>query len=115
MTIFSPLIWKTHKKRAYGNICPHCGASIKWIYDGTQYYPCDEKPVLFTMHPEGRQVLIYRRSELDHCVLYDPKNPKCSGTPYRAYIQHFYTCPVLKQHREEYVNNLWRNNYGNKS
>lgn len=106
MTTFSPLIWKTHKKRLDGNVCPHCGQTIKWVYDGLQYYPCDEQPVLFCMHPEGKQTLIYRRHELDHCILYDAHNPKCSGVPCKAYIQHYYTCSVLREHRREYINNL---------
>lgn len=108
MTIFSPLIWKSHKRRLESNVCPHCGRTIKWIYDGVQYFPCDEQPVLFTMHPDGKQTLIYKKRELDHCVIYNKNDPKCSGVPFKAHIQHYYTCPVLCEQRRRYIEDIKR-------
>lgn len=103
MTSFSPSIWKSHRKRLYIDACPHCGKPIIWIHNGIDWYPCDKEPVLFTMHPQGKDIVIYKSEELNHCVIYDPKNSKCTGTPFKGHIQHFYTCPVLIKNRTEWA------------
>ncbi len=100
--IFTPLIWKKHKRRDNENICPHCSAPIKWIYDGFDWYPCDKEPVLFSMHPEGNLTIIYKCQELNKCLLYVKGDPRTVGTPLWGYQQHYYTCPVLKKHRASY-------------
>lgn len=106
MTEFLPAIWKKHKTRLYVDVCPHCGKEIVWIYDGIEYYPCDREPVLFCMHPNGKQTLIYKRRELPNCILYDPKDPRCrNSAQFKAHIQHWYTCPVLKENRRAWVKN----------
>lgn len=103
---FSPAIWKSHKRRLWIDRCPHCGAEIVWIYSSSEWYPCDKEPVLFTMHPDGRQTLIYKKRELASCILYDPKDPRCRGLTFKAHIQHWYTCPELRKARREWAERM---------
>ena len=100
---FTPLIWKKHKRRDNENNCPHCQAPIKWIYDGFDWFPCDKEPVLFAMHPTGRLTLIHERKELSNCLLYVKGDPRTVAPPLWGYQQHYYTCPILRKHRAEYI------------
>lgn len=102
MTISGPLIWKEHRYKDGYKECPHCGAPLRWVYGDGKWYPCDKEPVLFTMHPEGRQTIIYGGEELRKCVLYYPGDPRSVGKPLWGYQQHYYTCTYLKQRRAEY-------------
>lgn len=105
---FSPSIWKRHKRRDDFNECPHCGAPLRWIYDGIDWLPCDTEPVLFRMHPEGKSTVVYRRAELANCILYSAKDRKGTGEPLWGHVQHYYTCSVLKARRREYIKNQRR-------
>lgn len=107
MIISSPLIWKKHKHRDEFKNCPHCGAPLKWIYDGFDWIPCDKEPVLFTMHPEGRLTIIYNKQEISNCLLYVRGDPRTVGVPSWGHQQHYYTCPWLKKRRADYrrINN----------
>ncbi|MBR2343006.1 MAG: hypothetical protein IKA64_01990 [Clostridia bacterium] len=100
---FLPLIWKQHRHREDFNSCPHCEAPLRWIYDGERWLPCDEEPVLFVMHPTGRVNLVYEKKVIEKCLLYRKGDRRCEGKPLWAYRQHYYTCPVLKARRAEYV------------
>lgn len=106
--IFTPLIWKKHKRRPYENECPHCGAPLKWIYDGTEWLPCNKEPVLFATHPDGKLCIIYKKKELNNCILYAKGDPRTVGVPLWGHQQHYYTCPVLKAHRAEYIKRRYK-------
>ena len=112
---FSPLIWKKHKRRGWDNTCPHCGKPIKWIYDGMDWLPCDTEPILFRMHPDGRDTVVYKRQELERCIIYSGQDKKGDGVPLTGHRQHYYTCHVLKARRREYIENQRRKNVSNKS
>lgn len=101
--LFSPLIWKKHKARGWDNTCPHCQGQLKWIYDGITWYPCDAEPVLFRLHPEGRSKIVYKRRLIENCIIYTPEDKKGDGAPLWGYQQHYYTCPVLRKHRQDYA------------
>ncbi len=98
-----PLIWKKHKHRDDFKECPHCGAHLKWIYDGYVWYPCDKEPVLFSMHPTGRITVIHKKAELTNCLLYSKGDSRTVGTPLWGHRQHYYTCPWLRKRRVEYA------------
>lgn len=106
--IYSPLIWKKHKRRG-DDLCPHCNAELKWIYDDSGWFPCDKEPVLFVMHPTGRHRFIYKKQELSNCVLFKPGDERTKGAPLWGHQQHYYTCAVLRSHRAEYAKNINEN------
>ena len=94
-----PLIWKTHKRRDEFNECPHCGASLRWVYSGDVWIPCDREPVLFMMHPEGRSTVVYEKQIFEHCLLYRKNDKRFGSVPLQGNVPHYYTCPVLKERR----------------
>ncbi len=99
-----PLIWKTHKHREmYGGKCPHCGKEIIWKYHTSGWLPCDREPVLFILHPKGKQPVYYKKELYENGLLYRPGDSRVSGEPLTGHIQHWYTCPVLIQRRKEYM------------
>ena len=98
-----PLIWKKHKHRDDFKECPHCGAPLKWIYDGFEWYPCDKEPVLFTMHPQGCITVVYRKKEFSNCLIYSKGDSRTAGSPLGGHVQHYYTCPWLRNRRMEYA------------
>lgn len=104
-TPWSPLIWKEHKRREYEmDVCPHCGAEIRWIFDGISWLPCDREPVLFIIHPEGRENVVYRRKVIGRCLTYRKGDPRFAGAiPRQGNVQHYYTCPILKAARRDYA------------
>lgn len=97
-----PLIWKTHKQRGDFNECPHCGKRLKWIFDGIEWLPCDSEPVLFVMHPQGKNTLVYHRELIDRCLLFDKRDKRTHGANLTGHRQHYYTCPWLISRRREY-------------
>ena len=100
-----PLIWKTHKHRDEYENCPHCGEPLKWIYDGLFWIPCDHKPVLFVMHPEGKSSIVYEKQLLEgRCLIFNARDERCRGvTPLWGYQQHYFTCEILKERRRAYA------------
>ena len=100
-----PLIWKTHKHRGDPN-CPHCGKPLRWIYDGENWLPVDPEPVLFTLHPDGKKTVVFSKTVYDHALVYRRGDKRFDGVAHEGLIQHWYTCPVLKKSREEYVARL---------
>lgn len=88
-------IFPTHRRRGE-EICPDCFSSLKWVYDGVSWIPCDTEPVYF--YPgEGRETVVYRRETIKNALLY------CAGmevdsTPLMGLRPHFYTCkPIPKE------------------
>lgn len=101
--MFQPQVWKNHKRREQFNECPHCGQPLRWIYDGVVWYPCDKEPVIFMMHPSGKSSIVYNRELYKNCLIYRKGDPRFAGThPLSGSVQHYYSCPILKQHRMEY-------------
>ncbi len=106
MMTSSPLIWKRHKHRENFNFCPHCEKPLKWIYDGDQWLPCDDEPVLFSMHPEGKLTIVFEKKVLENCLLYKRGDKRCAGSPLWGYQQHYFTCEWLKERRKNYIKEL---------
>jgi hypothetical protein len=98
-----PLIWKTHKRREEFNECPHCGGSLRWVYDGDVWIPCDKEPTLFMLHPEGRSVVVYKHQVYEHCLIYRKNDRRFTGAALQGNIPHYYTCPVLKERRKAFA------------
>ena len=97
-------IWKKYKRREDFGECPHCGAALSWIYDGESWMPCDKEPVLFTLHPTGKNTVVYRRKVYENCVIFRKGDKRFEGImPLQGNMQHWYTCPVLKEQRKMYV------------
>lgn len=95
--------WKTHKKREPWDSCPLCDQPLKWVYNGVEWMPCNREPILFILHPKGRNAVVYRRRIYDNAILYQPNNNVFyKQQPLQGYMQHYYTCPVLKQERKDY-------------
>lgn len=102
--MWRPEIWKTHKRRDDFTECPHCGKPLQWIYDGNAWMPCDKEPVMFIMHPEGKQTIVYNRKVYENCLLYRKGDRRFDGVhPLMGSMQHYFTCEVLKQHRRDYM------------
>lgn len=102
--MFQPQIWKSHKKRDDFTECPHCGKPLRWIYDGILWYPCDREPTMFILHPTGKNQVLYNRKLYENCLIYRKGDPRFDGVhPLSGNVQHYYTCPVLRSHRKEYI------------
>ena len=103
-TMYQPLIWKKHRRNEEYRVCPHCGQPIRWIYDGDYWIPVDRDPVMFIMHPDGKNSVVYNKKVLENCLFYRRGDGRFHGIiPLTGNRQHFYTCPVLKEHRKEYA------------
>ena len=102
-SLFSPKVWPTHRRREYFDDCPHCGAPLKWVYDGVEWMPCDKEPVLFIHHPEGKSTVIYRRTAHTGCLVYARGDKRFAEAPKMGHTQHYYTCPRLISARREYI------------
>lgn len=70
--------------------------------------PCDDEPVLFTMHPEGKLSIVFKKQVLENCLLYRKEDKRCAGAPLWGYQQHFYTCEWLIARRRAYKKTLRR-------
>lgn len=104
MIISRPEIWKTHKKKAEFNECPHCGKPLQWIYDGIEWHPCDKEPVLFILHPDGRNEIMYNRELFNNALVYRSGDKRFDGVrPMYGSIPHYFSCPVLKESRRMYA------------
>lgn len=102
--MYQPLIWKTHRRREDWEACPHCGTPIRWIYDGSAWLPVEREPVMFIMHPEGRNSVVYKKQIYENCLLYKKGDRRFDGVrPLEGNVQHFYTCEVLREHRREWA------------
>lgn len=101
--LWTPQIWLSHKRRQYIKTCPHCGKEIVWICDGIDWMPCDKEPVLFSIVPDGKLKIVYHRKVLSGCDLYRRGDDRFDKKPLWGRQQHYYTCPVLKKARREYV------------
>ena len=94
--------WITHKRRAAWNVCPLCGAPIKWVrLWNDEWSPCDDIPVLFLPDIKARTKIIRRRETVSGAIY----KPRRDGTarPIPGRLPHFYSCPVLKQERRAWV------------
>ena len=104
MMISSPEIWKTHKRKGEFNVCPHCNAPLRWIYDGLDWYSCDKEPVLFMLHPQGKCTVLYKREIYTNALIYKKGDKRFNGIqPLQGNIPHYYTCSVLRERRRLYA------------
>lgn len=103
-----PLIWKTHKHKIHDfENCPHCGAELRWIYDDFVWLPCDKQPTLFILHPQGKKSIVYNRKVYENCLEFKKgDNRFLDCVPLQGNIQHYYTCPILRQMRRDYINRI---------
>ncbi len=101
---FQPLIWKTHKRRLERNECPHCGKVLRWIYNGSTWFPCDKEPVLFMLHPKGKSHIVYNKELFTNALVYKAGDRNFEGVqPIQGNVLHYFTCSVLREKRREYV------------
>ena len=101
--IREPQIWPAQKRRLDGNVCPHCGREIRWVYDGYDWIAVDPEPVMFIMHPEGKSTLVYRNQPVEHCIIYRKGDKRFPAHPLSGRTRHYDTCPTLKASRREYA------------
>lgn len=97
-------LWKTHRHAEAVERCPLCGEKIKWIYIEDGWAPCDEDPVLFILHPAGKDVVIYKGRKYECAMIYKP-GMRFAGVyePLKGYRQHYYTCAEIKEMRKNYA------------
>ena len=69
---------------------------MKLLIDG--WSPCDNTPVMY-VRGSGKLKLVKRRDLLDGCEIYIPGKHKAQRRPEYAFVQHYYTCPVLRRER----------------
>lgn len=103
MTTEQVKIWKVHRHKGDFDFCPMCGTPLRWIYDGDGWMPCDREPVLFVMHPRGRERVVYQRKVYDNCVIYRKGDERFSDGAIRGNVQHYYTCPVMRENRRAFA------------
>ena len=102
--IFHPEIWKTHNRKSDFIECPHCGKPLQWIYDGVEWHPCDKEPVMFILHPNGKNTVIYKRETYENALMYKKDDKRFEGIhPLYGNIPHYYTCEVLREHRKAFA------------
>lgn len=101
---FQPQIWKSQKHRLEGNTCPHCGQVLRWIYNGSTWFPCDKEPVLFMLHPKGKSTIIYNKELFTNALVYKAGDRNFEGVqPLQGNEPHYFTCAVLRSHRQEFA------------
>lgn len=96
-------IWKKHKYRGELSECPHCGAPLRWIYDGDGWFPCDKEPVMFILHPSGTKNIVYERQLYTNGLLYRKGDRRFGGVVLQGNELHYYSCPVIRERRREYA------------
>ena len=80
-----------YSRRMDSSFCADCLASIKWVFDGAYWYPCDREPVLFW--PDcGNDAVLYRGQLLTRALLYQPGLNK-EEPPLTGHRPHYFTCP----------------------
>jgi hypothetical protein len=101
-----PLIWKSHNHKEDFFICPHCNAPLRWIYVDEKWIPCDKEPTLFILHPTGTHRIVYKRQIYENALIYRQGDKRFTGEILQGNIPHYYTCPILKEHRREYASRV---------
>jgi hypothetical protein len=97
-------VWKTHKRRGDFDECPDCGQPLRWLYVNGEWLPCSHEPVMFILHPDGKNAVIYKRELYETALLYKKGDPRFNGIHMlQGYIQHYYSCPILRQERQEWA------------
>lgn len=83
-------LWLKHKHREEYTECPLCNASIRWVYDGFYWYPCDKEPVYYTRDFNSKICVVKRRELIEGVRLYTPgMDPvKCK----LGLLPHVYSC-----------------------
>lgn len=92
--------------------CPQCNKPLRWLHIEDEWYPCDHEPIMFMLHTEGRNEVIYNRKVYKSALIYSRKDSRFKDNIANiksGYIQHFYTCEVLKSERKEWA----KKKYGN--
>ena len=111
-TIERERVYITHKRRMPWNLCPLCGATIKWVRLWTgEWSPCDELPVLFTKDRESKKQIVSRR-ELVTGKLLNPKKPDTVRV-FTGRLPHYYSCPQLLEMRRDYAIRARMEEYAN--
>ena len=83
-------LWLKHKYREETNHCPLCGASIKWIYDGDSWIPCDKEPVYYMLDYHSRICIVRRKTLVEGVRIYNPAMDirQCQ----MGLLPHVYSC-----------------------
>lgn len=86
-------VWMTHKRRGE-DMCPLCYAPLRWIYDSTEWIPCDVEPILVYLCA-GNKSAVVKRELLRDVALY--ADVKIKGVrPVSAHRPHVCTCPDIQ-------------------
>lgn len=88
-------LWMKHRHKGDYDFCPLCYAPIKWVYDGIDWIPCDQEPVLIYPH-QGKETAVIRRELLFDCKLYS-QGIMPNLRPVEALRPHVFTCHELKK------------------
>lgn len=65
-------LWLKHKYRHESNECPRCSTSIRWVYDGAYWIPCDKEPVYYIRDRDSKVSIVKRKTLIDGVLLYQP-------------------------------------------
>lgn len=104
-------VWKKHKLREQFDECPNCGKPLRWIYIEREWYPCSHEPVIFILHPEGKNTVVYKKELFEKALIYKKDDKRFENVQaMQGYIQHYYDCPVLRQERREWAKIHYENN-----
>lgn len=87
-------LWLKHKRRGEDNECPLCNASIRWVYDGFYWYPCDKEPVYYTRDYNSTVCVMKRRELIEGVRLYQPGMD--STKIQLGLLPHVYSCSKTK-------------------
>ena len=97
-------VWKNHKRREDFEDCPSCGNPLRWLRIDGGWIPCSHEPVMFILHPDGKNAVIYKRKIYENALIYKKGDTRFDGAQIlQGYIQHYYVCTVLKQERREWA------------
>lgn len=85
-------IWLKYRRRENFEVCPKCGAPLRWKTDGCEWFPCDPEPVFFRQSDAGK-CKVYKKGELlTGCEIPEKDLTDCE----RGLLPHFYSCGVYK-------------------
>lgn len=87
-------LWLKHKYRHESNECPRCSTSIRWVYDGAYWIPCDKEPVYYIRDRDSKVSIVKRKTLIDGVLLYQPGMDlgKCE----LGLLPHVFSCSGTK-------------------